>query len=308
MPKVKPKPKEVEPVPEVPEKPPSRGLFRLLFRPPVLLLLAAAACAFALGPQIKSLLPNLRDRAEYRVGVDDIVLTPPPAWIPRDFVEQVLKRAGLPAELSLLDDDLGDTLARAFESHPWVSQVAAVRKSKPARVEVDVVYRRPVALVRMKEGLYPVDAAAVLLPPGDFSAGDVERYPLIVNVAAPPVGPAGTEWGDVGVQGAARLAEVLAGHWKEFRLAAIAVPRREAAAVSLDAMVFELVTAGGSRIIWGRAPQSSSPGELSPEHKISRLKDYLSRFGSFDEPHGPYEIDIRHWQDMSRRPLARNGR
>ncbi len=224
--------------------------------------------------------------------------------MPRDFVQQVLERGQLTSSMSLLDDQLVEKIAGAFRAHPWVDEVVAVRKAKPARIDVELRYRTPTAVVQMKQGLYPVDAAAVLLPPGDFTAAEAAKFPLIANVASPPQGPAGAQWGDVGVQGAARLAKVLGPDWNQLQLTAISVPRQQNAHTTIDELIFELITTGGSRIVWGRAPETGSPGELSAEQKVNRLKDYLTRFGSFDQPHGPYEIDIRHWQDMSRRPLS----
>jgi hypothetical protein len=192
-----------------------------------------------------------------------------------------------------------------------VAEVISVRKSirpsrlaGPARLEVELSYRQPVAMVEVKLGMYPVDALGTLLPPADFSVADTKRYPVIRNVSSTPQGPAGTHWGDECVVAAARLAAILGPHWKRFDLEAIRAPRREQAKVEPDDLVFELATQGGSTILWGRAPGTDHPGELSPEQKIGRLEKYLADFGSFDQPHGPYEIDIRHWQEISRRPLA----
>jgi hypothetical protein len=67
---------------------------------------------------------------------------------------------------------------------------------------------------------------------------------------------------------------------------------------------FVLLTSGGSRIYWGRGPQAQYPGEIPASQKLARLERYLAQFGSFDQPQGPYEIDIRHWQEISRKQLA----
>ncbi len=273
-----------------------------MFRPRLLLVLSIAVTTTVFGTRIRNWLPDLSQRDEYRVRTAEITITRRPHWIPHDLVAQVIERSKLPAEMSLLDDSLTQKVAEAFRRHPWVTAVR-VRKSVPGRVEVELTYRQPVAMVQVKSGLYPVDAEGVLLPPGDFAAAEVRQYPVIVNIQSTPQGPAGTEWGDVAVVGAARLAAVLAPHWKKFRLAAIHVPRRTKADISIEELVFELLCSGGSRIVWGRAPQSGHPGELSAEQKIGRLKEYLGRYGDFDQPHGPYEIDIRHWQEISRRPL-----
>jgi len=185
-----------------------------------------------------------------------------------------------------------------------------VRIRFPARVDVALRYRRPVAMVEVKGGLFPVDADGVLLPPADFSVSEARRYPLIQNVHSTPQGPAGTNWGDIVVSAGARLTAVLKPYWKRFHLAAVRVPNRTRANTTINDLVLELLTVRGSRIIWGRVPGSKHPGELSTERKIGRLEKYLTDFGGFDRPHGPYEIDIRHWREISRRPLtaARRGR
>ena len=65
----------------------------------------------------------------------------------------------------------------------------------------------------------------------------------------------------------------------------------------------ELLAMGGSKIVWGRPPGNDHPGELEATQKIRRLEKYLADFGDYGKPSGPYEIDIRHWQEISRRPL-----
>jgi hypothetical protein len=114
----------------------------------------------------------------------------------------------------------------------------------------------------------------------------------------------------VAVLGAARLAEALLqapsgqpSHWQRLNLIAIHVPTLDGR-TNIEDLSYELIAPGGSRIVWGRAPGSGHPGELSVEQKIGRLQKYVSDFGGFDRPHGPYEIDIRHWQEISRRPLS----
>jgi hypothetical protein len=159
-------------------------------------------------------------------------------------------------------------------------------------------------MVAVVDGMYPLDERSVLLPPVDFSVADTRRFPVILGVPAPPQGAEGTRWGDVSVIGAARLAKILLPHWKRLNLKAIKISARKQAVVSADDITYELVTRGGSRILWGRSPDSRHPGELTPDQKIGRMQKYMSDFGGFDHPHGPYEIDIRHWQEISRRPLT----
>ncbi|NOX53694.1 MAG: hypothetical protein GXP27_04520 [Planctomycetes bacterium] len=282
----------------------SSGLAAILFRPPVLVLVALGVASTFLVPTAKQWLPDLSQRPEYLLKSTEIETSPAPPWVPPDFLRQVVRRAGLPETLSVLDEDLTRRVAEAFGMHPWVREVVSVRKDFPARVFVQIRFREPAAMVRVRNGVYPVDGLGVLLPPEDFSVTETQEYPLIENVLSTPQGAAGTAWGDPVVHGAARLAAVLKPFWHEFGLKSIRVPRRTKARPEMKNLIYELVTQGGSRIIWGRAPGVDYPGELSSKQKIGRMAKYLADFGGFDHPHGPYEIDIRHWQEISRRPLT----
>lgn len=278
--------------------------FRPLYRPVTLASAALVVLAALLLPRLKGISPELERRDEYRVKISQIEVDSPPHWVPHDFVAQALDQANLPEELSLLDDRLVADLAEAFRLSPWVEEVVSVRKSFPAKVQVALRFRQPVAMVEVKQGQYPIDAQGVLLPPQDFSVADTRAYPTITGVVSTPQGPAGTAWGDEVVEDAARLAAELAGSWKKLRLTAIVCPRTTEGHARIDAGVFVLTSQGGSRIIWGHAPGTDHPGELSTAQKIGRLENYVARFGGFDRPQGPYQIDIRHWRDISRTPLS----
>ena len=280
-------------------EPPVPPRWRGWFRPTVIASLALVAAAVLLWPHISKFLPDISQRGEYRVAVSDIEISRAPHWVPQNLVQQVAEQAALPEHVSLLDDGLVETVARAFRQHPWIEKVVRVKKTYPSRLEVEVEYRKPVAMVEVKQGLYPIDATGILLPPADFAVADTKHYPLISSVRTIPQGAAGNGWGDPIVLGAAQISSVLSARWKEFSLVEIRVPTG-----ATEDGVYHLYTKGGSRIVWGRAPASDHPGELSAEQKVGRMEEYVNRFGGFDQPNGPYEIDIRHLQEISRKRLA----
>ncbi|MSR60439.1 MAG: hypothetical protein EXS05_22830 [Planctomycetaceae bacterium] len=300
MPKLKNKPHESPPTAP-------GALLRLrhqLYRPRFLIA-AAAIVGLCLGwPTIRSLIPELGSRPEYKLAATKIQVTQPPKWVPHNLVEQVIEHADLPSELSFLDDDLVRSLAEAFALHPWVAEVESVRKSFPPAIEVKLKYREPVAMVEVKNGKYPVDAQGVLLPPQDFSSADARGYQQIIGVHSTPQGPAGSNWGDEVVVEAARLAARLAPCWKRLKLAAIVCPREPRKTNDLDSGVYELITQGGSEIIWGHGPRSDHPGELTTDQKIERLETYAKKFGGLDPPQGRRRIDIRHRRDVIHSPLS----
>ncbi|QDT40111.1 Cell division protein FtsQ [Gimesia alba] len=282
-------------------------LLHALFRPKVLLALAVIVSGLFFFPKLKQQIPDLSQREEYQIATKDLSLIPaPPHYVPIDIVDQVIKRGPLPEQVSLLDQGLVLKVAEAFEKHPWVQKVVSVRKTNT--VEVEVIFRKPAAMVEGKQGLFPVDNEGVLLPPEDFSVSDARRYPVITGIQSMPAGAPGTSWGDLTVTGAAQLAEALGPHWKELEMVSIEAPPRTTAVLSLDDLIYRLITAGGSEIVWGRSPKSQRRGELRVDQKIGKLEKYYRDYGGFDRPHGPYEIDIRHWQEISRRPLRQQSR
>jgi hypothetical protein len=278
-------------------------LARWFLRPAALLLIVGGISLYIAGPVAWSWLPDLTHRREYHLSALDIHFNDPPAWVPAGFLRDVIREGKLPDELSLLNDRLVDDVAAAFQKDAWVEKVVSVRKDLSQGVTVVLEYRKPVAFVVTDSDHYPIDGKATLLPPPSLPAGS-DELPTIRNVHSTPQGTAGTNWGDRIVEGAARLAEVLGPSWKKLQLASIQIPDTVGAKGGADEAIYELRTVGGSHIIWGRAPDSDHPGELTYQQKIGRLEDYAARNGGFSDEHGPYEIDIRHWHEISRQPLS----
>lgn len=299
----KDKPDKESPKPEAPQRRWVR-VVRAAFRPKPLMTAALLVCAVIFWPMLQANLPDLTRNPEYRVTVADIEVNEPPHWVPHEFVEDAVERVGFPQEMSLLDDDLTLEIAKLFARHPWVAEVKEVRKASfPARLLVTLDYRRPVAMIEKRTGLYPVDASGVLLPKEDFSLSATADYPAITGVRSTPPSLQGEVWDDPLVQGAARIAAALQTDWQTLDLRSIRVPPRTTEEIKLQDAQFSLLTSSGSTILWGRAPGVKHEKELTVAQKIDRMKTYLADYGSFDAPAGPYEIDIRQWQQISRKQI-----
>ena len=286
-------------------------LARWILGPAIVLLVIAGIAAYFLAPKALEWLPDLTHRPEYVVKAEDIHITDVPPWVPRTFLRQVVREGGLPNELSALDPRLVDDIAAAFQKHPWVDHVVSVRKEFPHRVMVVLEYRKPAAFVVTTTERFAVDKHAVLLPPPDLPPAE-DEFPVITNARSAPPTEAGNTWHDRTIEDAAKIADVLGPSWKKLQLRAIEIPNVPPDNTNTNAnpndMVYALRTTGGSRIIWGRAPGSDHPGELTPEQKIGRLEEYLARKGGFSDAQGPLEIDIRHWKEITARPLSEDGR
>ena len=294
----------------------TQRMLRWAFTPLRLSIAAVAALLWICWPAVEDELPELDSRPEYQVGVEQIVVTPPPRWVPDDVVERVFDRAGFTEPLSLLDPKLSEKIAIAFYTYPWIERLEKVKKSYPAQVYVEVVYREPVAMVEVSGGGYlPIDKHGHLLPEKDIPKSAIDRYPLVRGVSTVPVGYHGEAWGDPAVKGAAQLAAILTKQnesqqswWTTMGLKTIEAPRRLSANDELDDLRFELTTQGGSEVVWGRPPSTRHPGEVPVATKLKRMADVHQQFKGFDSGPAPVRIDICEWDSIKSKVIAKKQR
>jgi len=246
--------------------------------------------------------PKILNSAEYRVGPEQIEITRLPGWIHSDVRAEVLRDPALDGTLSLMDDDLTERIAKAFAAHPWVAKVGAVTKEYPALVKVPLVYRRPVCMVEVTDGVYAVDVEGVVLPSEDFSPVEAARFPRLSGIGRKPMGPAGARWGDSRVMGGAEIAAALGPVWDALKLYRIVPLEADPAAGNAESNlgrrtmepVFALYTRSGTQILWGYAPGANMVGEPAPAEKVARLQQYLAEHDTFD-PSGVRQqpLDVR---------------
>jgi hypothetical protein len=257
-------------------------------------------CAYFAWQRIS---PKVLASPEYVLGPRQLEITPLPSWIHRDLQMEIYRDLGREGSLSIMDEGLIDRVSAAFSRHPWIAKVQQVVKQYPAKVKVDLVYRRPVCMVEVEAGLMPVDAEATLLPTTDFSPIEAAKYPRLAGVDRGPLGAVGGRWGDSRVVGGAEIAEALLPLWEKLNLQSIApVPLPEMAAGGGVAAAnarrvgeyqFIIVSRGGRRILWGHSPAGNSSGEPTLRQKVKKLEQYAAEHGSLDDPQDQKEIDLR---------------
>jgi hypothetical protein len=234
----------------------------------------------------------------FHVPLRNVEVTPPPEWIKADLWSEVQQLADLPDTLNTLDESISQELRNAFAMHPWVREVVEVRVTRPSRICVQLTYREPIAAVHTTRSLETVDRDGVLLP--ITRPPDPPAYPTIIGIHSTPSGPAGTRWDDPSLTAGISVAETLAPHSHALGVATVDVGSFRPANTNPGSIY--LLTERGTRIKWGRPPSANYPGEVPVQDKIDRLSKYASEHGSLDDPSGPYEMDITHWQEISLRP------
>lgn len=239
--------------------------------------------------------PSIIHRDRYLLTADRITISTLPEWITADVRMEVVRNSGLDRRLSVLDDSFVQVVEDAFALHPWVESVDKITKSYPPAVHVDLTFRRPVAVVEMAspEGvlLVPIDRLGVQLPAADVPDIRKRYLPRIGGIVGRP--PVGQQWDDPRVIGAAELAEKLADVWESLHLVDILPSARPEIREEYRYFVFNLITSGGTRIVWGAAPSAAPPGEDTFAAKLKRLRNCVDRYGSLDSVRGPAIVDVR---------------
>jgi hypothetical protein len=189
-----------------------------------------------------------------------------------------------------LDQQLVLQVKQAFGVQPWVRRVLLVNKRYPSTVEIELEYRRPVAMVEIPagmfpdynyEGLLPVDQEGYLLPV-EVSEQEAQRYPKIGGIDSSPAGPPGNPWGDPRVAEAAEIVLLLEPLWEPLGLYKVEVPPRRSPIDGPLPEDFVLVTRQRRRFQWGSAPGKERAGEERGVDKADGLKLFLEQKGPLD--------------------------
>ena len=253
--------------------------------------------------------PSVIHRPRYLISGQRITISPLPEWIHSDICNEVVHNAGLDSQLSILDQDLVPTIRSAFLLHPWVASVDRITKSYPPAVQVSLSYRRPVAVVEMVgptgAELLPVNKEGIRLPGSGLPDQCKRTLPRIGNIVGRP--PEGQKWDDPRVAGAALLATQLADLWQQLYLVDILPSARPEIRGEHRYFIFNLVTRGHTRIVWGAVALAGPPNEADFATKIKRLEQCAKRCGPLDSVRGPAVIDIRRGLEITPRTAQKTG-
>jgi hypothetical protein len=245
----------------------------------------------------------------YTVGFANLECPPPPTGDRNQFLSEVQYLGNLPDQLHLLDTDLVERLTDAFACHPWVESVEEVRIVPPKQVEIRLVYRTPALKVIVVAGpkqtnragsasaqsgqetpapgsTFEVDGAGILLR-GLVPSENLPHFETI----HPPTGPAGTAWGDMAVEAAARTAGFLRSYQDRLHISTI----------EGNANDLMLKNSLAARILWGRPPGAELPGEATADQKVQRLLDFSAKDRT---PPETCEYDVRPKAQALRRSLS----
>ncbi len=241
--------------------------------------------------------PQVARSPQYLLTPASVAISPPPPWVRGNVPAEVFQVAHLEGQLSVLDEPgpLGQRLAQAFASHPWVRRVGAITTTPPNRVAVEVEYRTPLASVALGGALLPVDYDGAILPISDLSAeavGYLPRIELVDPVVPPPA--IGALWSEPRLAGALSLVQSFGAAWNEFDLFLVRIDATPGVRAGQRFWSYNLVSTGNTIVVWGAAPGFGPPDEASFSRKLESLRRVVAKDGPLDSvAKSPALIDVR---------------
>lgn len=287
---------------------PAFASFRLLRDAKVRRALYAGGMTVAAAALCTAIWRNVRDDVyalpEYQVPATELHITAAPAWLSpqADIRADVIRDASLDGAMSVLNDRLAVDIARDFALNPWIEEVVGVKKSFPARLDVEVRYRRPVCVVERPGESYVIDAHGVLLPREDVVAEEIAALPKLSGVDA-PTSLAGAVWSDSRVVEAAAIATVLRQDWQSLGLKTIVpddTPESTARGVRHK---FLVLTQQNRSIQWGFAPQLENLDEQELAWKIGEIRNFQKQNSAPVRNDNPQKMEpTRRVEDLTLHP------
>ncbi|MBR4834758.1 MAG: hypothetical protein IKU86_10585 [Thermoguttaceae bacterium] len=276
---------------------------------------------------------DICEQEVYIVKEKDFRVWNPPVWTSDRFVAEALELRAPEARnepLNSLDPNLIDHLLVAFESHPWVERVESIETRFPARVDVKIRFKEPVAVVDPTPAIavdwsdsatpvfhggesergaeiaessgpvfekYVVDAKGYRLPDEYFRANPsaYRRFPIILGIRSTPVSGAG-QCGDPLVVEAAAFARFLtvADAIEKLGVNRIIVAKKRGETTP----VYCLKTEGNATVYWGTfaATKDGEPADQDAvrQRKTRRLFAVAEKYGTLEDvpPEAAAELDL----------------
>ncbi len=244
---------------------------------------------------------------KFQLTLDKLEVTESPAWVVTDVKKEAFDNGSLEG-LSLLDQQTIRLVEQSFTMHAWVEEVVRASKTPDGRVEVSLRYRRPVIMVAVRGGYYPIDSQGVVLPTDGFSEQSTMEYLQFYAEGLYKIEQrlTGSKYGDDRVIAAAQIAHALGTLWRDAGLVRIDVYRLGDSPLLSNNPSYELATAEGRRVVWGSAPGRERNGELSPADKVSLLARYVQEHGPLEGTADSPVVDLTTFDgdqaDVARRP------
>ncbi len=243
---------------------------------------------------------TIRDRPEFALSPSGFTSLRGPRCVRHDVMMEELRR-----ELSVVlegatvfDKDLCYRVQRELRASPWVLDVESVRRLLPNKLQVEVIFREPAALLELGAGRHMVDRDGYCLPDSLYrrpASLQGVRTPVIVNRALSGPPPRRRRW-HVSLAVGARLCEFLLqeGLFDELPVSRIDVTNVGRGGSQPDIV---LLTEDGVAIKWGRSDAyaylKDLPGAAPANSDRQKLQMLRSKLADYPALKGLEYIDLQ---------------
>lgn len=196
-----------------------------------------------------------------------------PSWVNEHFSEDIKRVATLNEQYGMYEDNLTQKIADVYGGIVVVKNVDSIRRVFPNRLNIKLVIRKPVAIVKNGSNTYLVDDDGVLLPKEYYRLQDTEYdSPCIQSNKLARLPLCGSKWNDKGVEAGIELVKFLRANniHNLFKIVAVDVSSICKRRLSGKSDII-LWTENNTQIRWGCSSLCNESNELSDEEKLQNL-------------------------------------
>jgi cell division septal protein FtsQ len=189
------------------------------------------------------------------------------------FSDAIKHIATLDKQYGMYENNLTQKIADVYGGIVLVKKVDAIKRVFPNQLNIKLVLRKPIAIVKNGGNTYLVDDECVLLPKEYYKLQNTEyESPCIQSNKLARLPLYGSKWNDKGVAAGVELVKFLRANniHNLFKIVAVDVSnvcKRRFTGKS-DIILW---TENNTQIRWGCSPLCKEPNELSDEEKLQNL-------------------------------------
>lgn len=196
-----------------------------------------------------------------------------PSWMNANFSNDIRHVATLNEHYGMYENNLTQKIAEIYGGIALVKKVDSIKRVFPNTLNIKLVLRKPVAIVKSGKTNYLVDDEGVLLPKEYYQSQNSEYdTPCIQSNKFARLPLYGNTWNDKGIEAGIELIKFLRANniHNLFKVVAVDVSNVCKRRVTGKSDLI-LWTENNTQIRWGCSPLCKEPNELSNEEKLQNL-------------------------------------
>lgn len=221
---------------------------------------------------IKSVWRSLSDLNIFKISPSTFSFHTP-CWVNDHFSDDIKHVATLNEQYGMYENNLTQKIADVYGGIVVVKKVDSIKRVFPNKLNIKLVLRKPIAIVKSGSNTYLVDDECVLLPKEYYRLKNAEYdSPCIQSNKLARLPLYGSKWNDKGVKAGIELVKFLRANniHSLFKVLAVDVSnvcKRRFTGKS-DIILW---TENNTQIRWGCSSLCNEPNELSDEEKLQNL-------------------------------------